>query len=459
MADEDLRRQHPLYGSAGMARAGMIPTTRRVPEPEPEPEPASEEPEELPEDQGKESSEAPSEKKGEAQDTPEAAAPEPVTSEPEAPAEPAVPEYRGICAAVIGHTGSGGFGRGLDTVFQRLDGVRLEALADGNASTVEKSRLHSGAPSGYQSYEEMLQEERVDLASVSVGTLPKRFEVIRNTLVAGAHILCESPLAYTLKEGEELLSLASENQLKIAVAHRLRLHPHVARFHREQAKWVGDIVEMRVFGDMSRYPGGRDLLSNGPDLFDLVRWFGGEVSYCTATITSEDIPAIGEDAKKSKSLGYWLGDSIRAEFVLESGVPVSYVSGAAFKPIVGPPGIEFIGTRGRMRLYSGDEPVLSYQKFSDPKLPTRKDTWKLWPRSKSEYQPEVDRLTGIAATTRLFVKDLLAAIENDQQPECSAENALKSLEMVHGVWQAGITMKRAYFPLVNRLHPLGEESR
>ena len=31
---------------------------------------------------------------------------------------------------------------------------------------------------------------------------------------------------------------------------------------------------------------------------------------------------------------------------------------------------------------------------------------------------------------------------------------MKCLEMVHGVWQAGATMKRAYFPLANRLHPL-----
>jgi len=56
------------------------------------------------------------------------------------------------------------------------------------------------------------------------------------------------------------------------------------------------------------------------------------------------------------------------------------------------------------------------------------------------------------------VQDWLASIDEDREPKSSAQRSMKSLEMIHGVWQAGATMKRAYFPLTNRLHPLSEES-
>jgi hypothetical protein len=69
----------------------------------------------------------------------------------------------------------------------------------------------------------------------------------------------------------------------------------------------------------------------------------------------------------------------------------------------------------------------------------------------------VEKLTQLDAANRLLVNDWLDAIRNDRAPQSSGDDGRKALEMVHGVWQAAVTMKRAYFPLVNRLHPLSED--
>jgi predicted dehydrogenase len=215
---------------------------------------------------------------------------------------------------------------------------------------------------------------------------------------------------------------------------------------------------MKVFGMMDHRAGGEDLLVLGTHLFDLVRLFGGEANFCSATITKEGEPVIAEDAhfSEKEDIGPVLGDAIHAEFLLDSGVHVSYVSDRRLHFLHGPWGIEFIGTKGKARLFAGQPPTLSLLIDDDPASPDRSARWVRWPEKDEPYHESVDGFSGNDAANRLVVRDWLAAIAEDRDPVCSGENALKCLEMVQGVWQAGATMKRAYFPLANRLHPLEE---
>ncbi|HRQ90949.1 MAG TPA: hypothetical protein PLA50_19325, partial [Bacteroidia bacterium] len=273
-------------------------------------------------------------------------------------------------------------------------------------------------------------------------------------------VCCERPLARTLREADELLALAKERNLKIAVLHPMRLDPHVRRFLDEREALIGELLEMKVYGMMDHRAGGEDLLVLGTHLFDLVRLFGGEPSFCTAVIRKDGEPVIAEDSHLSEKedIGPLLGDSIHAEFMMDSGVHVSYVSDQRLHLLHGPWGIEFIGTRGKVRLFAGQPPVLSVLSSDDPASPDRASEWVRWPETDGPYHAPVDHLSGNDAANRIGVRDWLAAIEEDREPVCSGLDAMKSLEMIHGVWQAGVTMKRAYFPLANRFHPLVEES-
>jgi hypothetical protein len=58
------------------------------------------------------------------------------------------------------------------------------------------------------------------------------------------------------------------------------------------------------------------------------------------------------------------------------------------------------------------------------------------------------------AGNRRVVDDWLAAIAEQRDPVCSGYAAMKSLEMIHAVFAAGLSRGRVEFPLQNRAHPL-----
>ncbi len=448
MADDESTNKPILFGSAGMAASGMMPGTREKPKPTGK----EEEPEQA-EDTSSEGGNAEIET-----ETPEEQTiAEPVQKEEPVPVEPV---YNGLRAVVIGHTGSGDFGSHLDVIFQRLDGVRLEAICDGDAGAVDEAQIKTGAPNGYGDFRKMLEEEKPDIVSVATRWSDQHAEMIRASLESGAHVLCEKPFTQTLKEADEMLALAEKKNLKVAIAHPMRLDPHVLRFHKEYREIIGELLEINVFGKMDSTVGGEDLLLQGSPLFDIARLFAGEPCYCTATVTKDGIPAIAEDVHKSEGNqhGPLLGDTVRALFIMESGIAVSFLSDSRQRGVAGPAGIEFIGENGKMRMLANQPPIFSRLTNSNPSGHTRSDVWQLWPQIKGPYHEPVEKLTQIDAANRLLVKDWVAAIEEDRPPLSSGDDGRKALEMVHGVWQAAVTMKRAYFPLVNRLHPLSEES-
>ena len=82
------------------------------------------------------------------------------------------------------------------------------------------------------------------------------------------------------------------------------------------------------------------------------------------------------------------------------------------------------------------------------------DAWQHLENDPSATATKAER--SFAAGNNRAAKDWLEAIRGNREPACSARNAMKSLEMVMGVFEAGVSGKRATFPLVNRKHPLGE---
>ncbi|MEC5127203.1 Gfo/Idh/MocA family oxidoreductase [Verrucomicrobiales bacterium BCK34] len=434
---EDFAKRHVIYGSAGMAAAGMIPSTRKKSTAPKEEEEEAEQSEEI-----EAVVEAPAE---------EAASPEPPVEAP----------YQGVKAAVIGHTGSGDFGRGLDRAFQRINGARLIALTDINAEKAEDSQIKSGAKSVYHAYQRMIGDESPDLVVIASSWTGERLPMGLEALNSDAHLFCEVPFTRTLKEADELLALANKKGLKVAVNNQLRCDPNLVQFHEQYPELIGELLEMRVFGAMGDSAGGEDLLTSGLHLFDIVRWFAGEMNYCTASVLIEGEIALAEDAEESENgLGPILGDAIHAQFSTSSGVKVSFVSDNRFQSLSGGAGIEFIGSKAKARLFADFPATLSLVvEDTGAERPDRTEIWKQWPATEGDYHPTIDKLNGLDACNRLVLTDVLASITEDRDPLCSGENAMKALEMVHGVWQAATTMKRAYFPLANRLHPLSEDSQ
>jgi len=60
----------------------------------------------------------------------------------------------------------------------------------------------------------------------------------------------------------------------------------------------------------------------------------------------------------------------------------------------------------------------------------------------------------MVTANRVVVDDWLAAIAADREPVCSGYAAMKSLEMIHAIFAAGLSRGRVELPLRNRQHPL-----
>jgi predicted dehydrogenase len=352
-------------------------------------------------------------------------------------------------AAVIGHTGAGDYGHGLDLIFNDLPNVRLVALADKNNSGRDKAKTKIGAERTYAEYREMLAKEKPNLVSVAPRWTEEHFEMVKAALDAGAHVFSEKPFTTTLRESDELLALAQKKNLRIVVAHQMRMAPSVVALREQVASGlIGELQQMRAFGKQDARAGGEDMLVLGTHLFDLMRLFAGDARRCSATVWSKGQLAQRSDKRKAtEGIGYILGDAIEAQFEFDKGVACAFTSRAKLRDFTAHWRLELIGTKGAAMILADIEPrvlILKPGKFAPE---GRNDQW-----TPLDFKPEGQ--TGTAAANRRLALDWLKAIEDRRDPECSAANAAKAVEMVMAVYESHLTSRRVTLPLPNREHPL-----
>ena len=128
-------------------------------------------------------------------------------------------------AAVIGHTGRGDYGHGLESVFQNRPGIEFVVLADPDPAGRAKTAAKIGAPRSYSAYRDLLAKERPQLVSLATRHADLHHSIALDVLRAGAHLYCEKPFVTSPLEADELVTEAKQRGLKIAVAHTMRLMP------------------------------------------------------------------------------------------------------------------------------------------------------------------------------------------------------------------------------------------
>ncbi len=69
-------------------------------------------------------------------------------------------------AAIIGHTGQGNYGHGLDVVYADMPEVEVVAVADPDPEGLAAASERIGAARSYADFREMLVQEEVDLVNV-----------------------------------------------------------------------------------------------------------------------------------------------------------------------------------------------------------------------------------------------------------------------------------------------------
>ncbi|HKQ39380.1 MAG TPA: Gfo/Idh/MocA family oxidoreductase [Verrucomicrobiae bacterium] len=360
-------------------------------------------------------------------------------------AQPGLRKYK---AAIIGHTGKGDYGHGLDLIFN--DHPRIEVVAFADPALNGKAK----APKFYAAFGEMLEREKPDLVSVATRWTDEHFAMCMAALKAGAHLFTEKPFTQTLDEADQILTLAKERNRKIAVAHQMRLAPSIRHLKSElDSGLIGDLLEIRAHGKQDTRAGGEDMIVLGTHLFDLMRLFAGDPRWCTAQILQDGKEVTRVSIRKAtEGIGPILGNEIIAQFSFAEGVVGSFTSRAKNRDIAGHWGLHFIGTKGVVRVMADVVPTVWVQKGNEWSDNGKTDQWQRLPSDPTLRWSKDDKAFGHA--NRRLVDDWLAAIDENREPVCSGYNGMKAIEMCMGVFEAGLSRGRVSFPLTNRKHPL-----
>ena len=363
-------------------------------------------------------------------------------------------------AVIIGHTGAGDYGHGIDRLFIGLPGITVAAVADPDDGGRAKAKAACGATRDYPDYREMLEKEKPELVAIGPRWAGEHHAMAMAALEAGAHLYLEKPFTITLAEADDILRLAKEKERRIAVAHVARCAPNVLRLEKALREGlIGEVLEIHTVGKMGSRAGGQDMMVLGLHVFDLARLFAGEVQWCHARVRHQGkLPTLGDAAESpTDRVGPVVGDDIYAHFAMDSGVNLTFRSRVGLEKAAGPFGMEIIGSNGVIRLNSGAVPGLSLLAGPNRSATTRTESWTNWTGGiDASAEAEIDGLTGYDAAHRHLVRDWLLAIDEKREPLASGERAMKAIEMAHGVFQSGMEGGRVDFPLVKRSHPLIE---
>ena len=368
-----------------------------------------------------------------------------------APAASDAPKFR---AAIFGHTGRGDYGHGMDVAFNDRPDIEVVAVADPDAAGRAKAVARTKAPRQYADYRELLEKEKPQLVSLALRHSDQHHALGLAALQAGAHIYSEKPFTTTLAEADELLATADQKNLRIAVAHQMRLAPNTVHLKQAiDAGLLGDLLEIRAHGKQDARAGGEDMIVLGSHLFDLMRLFAGDATSCSARVLQGGRDITPADAREVRDrVGLIAGDEVMAQFAFANGVHGTFTSRVKLREHVGQWGLEIIGSKGAARLNSNIPPHIFVLKTTGWKADGKTDEWRRLETDPTLNLPAAAQ--GFTAANARLVDDLLQSVRDRREPTCSGRNAMRAIEMVHAVYHAALTGRRIPLPLTVRTHPL-----
>ncbi|HUQ95571.1 MAG TPA: Gfo/Idh/MocA family oxidoreductase [Bryobacteraceae bacterium] len=359
--------------------------------------------------------------------------------------------------AVIGHTGRGNYGHGIDTVWNAFSRMEVVSVADPDEKGRAGALTRTHAKRSYADYREMLRKEKPDLVGIGPRWMDQRLEMVTAAAEAGAHIYMEKPFAQSLAEADRMVEVVRKNKVKLQLAHQMRTSPYTLRAKAMvDAGEIGVIQEARARGKEDRRAGGEDMMVLGSHLCDMLRYFLGNPQWVTAHVTQNGAEISGKDVKQAtEPIGPIAGNQVSAMFAFPGGVHGFLASRAAAHTDPLRFGTWLYGTKGVMFLPNAIYPGGGLSVLRSPAwLPDEKHAWKTIEAKPDLASAGIDGHAGHEIANALMVADLVRAIERDGKPCCNEEDGRWTIEMVHGIYQAQKAGDRVKLPLTGRAHPL-----
>jgi predicted dehydrogenase len=138
--------------------------------------------------------------------------------------------------------GTGFMGRVHLEAARRVEFVEAVAIAGRNTEAARRLGTGFSIATTATDYRYILRDPTIDAVHICTPNA-QHFPMAQDALRAGKHVLCEKPLATTVEEGKELVSLAAQQGLRNCVCHNLRYYPMVQQMRRMcEAGELGEIL-------------------------------------------------------------------------------------------------------------------------------------------------------------------------------------------------------------------------
>lgn len=128
----------------------------------------------------------------------------------------------------IGVIGCHYWGPNIVRNFQSLKDCQVEMVADLIPENLKKIKKLYPHLLTTQNYKDILKNPQIEAVSV-VTPASTHYALIKESLLAGKHVLTEKPMAIKVKEGEELVDLAEKKGRVLMVGHTFEYSPTVRK--------------------------------------------------------------------------------------------------------------------------------------------------------------------------------------------------------------------------------------
>lgn len=363
--------------------------------------------------------------------------------------------------AVIGHTGRGNYGHGVDSMWLSTPGVRIAAVADADETGLKNAARKlstdaNGKVEPFADYRKMLAEVKPDIVAVGPRHIDQHADMCLAAIESGAKgVYTEKPFCRTPAEADAIVTACKKTGCKLAIAHRNRYHPAlpaIAKAVKDGA--IGKLLEIRCRGKEDTRGGGLDLWVLGCHIFDLCRYFAGDAQTCSASMYADDRLATPDDLfEGAEGVGLLAGNRLHARFEMASGVPMYFDSiqnagtrSAGF-------GLQLVGNAGVIDLRIDRHPLAHLCKGNPFRPSDQPRTWLPITSGGVNVAEPIEKSGDLVSHHIYGAIDLIEAIDNDRPPLCSADDGAAIIEMIHAVFASHVQNAASVsLPLASREH-------
>jgi predicted dehydrogenase len=327
----------------------------------------------------------------------------------------------------------------------RIPGVEVVALCHSHeASAQEKARAFH-IPRAFSDFDSMLQQMEIDCIHIATPN-DLHYPMAKKALLADKHVVCEKPLATTVREAEELLALAVEKNLVHAVNFNIRYYPLVRQMKRMQENGLlGNIYSImgsylqdwlfyatdynwRVEPDKSG--DSKTIADIGSHLLDLIEYISG----LKVIAVMADFSTIHPKRKKPlKPIETYSGKLLKAEDYAEVSVRAEDYASVLLRFSNGSKGVITVsqvsaGRKNRVNLeFSGSASTLAWcsenpnelwiGKRDEPNQLMLKDPALVDPEVRSMISYPGGHNEGFGDTSKQLFNEIYAAVREGKPPE------------------------------------------